>query len=107
MPPHRTASRGRSGKCRGAGRSGRSRTRAMMKGRRTPMPNAVRLHRFIAAPPEKVYRAFLAPDAVASWLPPFVFSCPVRELDARVGGGLRMTLRKFTTGNTHAFGSTY
>src|SRR3546814_1593581 len=97
MPPHRTASRGRAGKCRGAGRSGRSRTRAMMKGRRTTMPNAVRLHRVIAAPPEKVYRAFLEPDAVASWLPPFGFTCTVHELDARVGGGHRMTFRNFTT----------
>ncbi|HEY9566799.1 MAG TPA: SRPBCC family protein [Thalassobaculum sp.] len=71
------------------------------------MPNAVRLHRVIAAPPEKVYRAFLEPDAVASWLPPFGFTCTVHELDARVGGGHRMTFRNFTTGNTHAFGGTY
>src|SRR3546814_20550646 len=79
----------------------------MMKGRRTTMPNAVRLHRVIAAPPEKVYRAFLEPDAVASWLPPFGFTCTVHELDDRVGGGHRQQFRNFTTGNTNAFGGTH
>ncbi|MEX0409266.1 SRPBCC family protein [Aquibium sp. LZ166] len=71
------------------------------------MPNTVRLHRVIAAKPEKVYRAFLEPDAVASWLPPYGYLCTVHELDAKVGGMHRMSFRNFTTGNSHSFGGEY
>lgn len=71
------------------------------------MSNTVKLHRVIATRPEKVYRAFLEPDAVASWLPPFGFTCTVHELDAREGGKHRMSFRNFTTGNSHSFGGTY
>ncbi len=71
------------------------------------MPNTIRLHRVIAAKPEKVYRAFVEPDAVASWLPPYGFTCTVHELDAKVGGIHRMSFRNFTTGDTHSFGGTY
>lgn len=71
------------------------------------MPNTVSLHRVFAAGPEKVYRAFLEPDAVASWFPPFGFTCTVHELDAREGGRHRMSFRNFTTGNSHDFGGTY
>ena len=71
------------------------------------MPNTVHLHRVFAAKPEKVYRAFLEPDAVASWLPPFGFTCTVHELDARVGGRHRMSFRNFTTGQGHSFGGVY
>jgi uncharacterized protein YndB with AHSA1/START domain len=71
------------------------------------MPNTVRLHRVIAAKPGKVYRAFLEPDAVASWLPPFGFTCTVHELEAKVGGRHRMSFRNFTTGDSHSFGGEY
>lgn len=71
------------------------------------MPHTIRLHRVIAAKPEKVYRAFVEPDAVASWIPPFGFTCTVHELDARVGGRHRMSFRNFTTGQTHSFGGVY
>lgn len=71
------------------------------------MPSTIRLHRVIAAAPEKVYRAFVEPDAVASWLPPFGFLCTVHELDAKVGGKHRMSFRNFTTGGGHSFGGTY
>ena len=71
------------------------------------MSNTVRLHRVIAAKPEKVYRAFLEPDAVASWLPPYGFLCTVHDLDAKVGGTFRMSFRNFTTGNGHSFGGEY
>jgi len=71
------------------------------------MPSTVRLHRIITAKPQKVYRAFLEPDAVASWLPPFGFTCTVHELDAKVGGKHRMSFRNFTTGNSHSFGGEY
>ena len=71
------------------------------------MPSTIRLHRVIAARPEKLYRAFLEPDAVASWLPPYGFLCTVHELEARVGGYHRMSFRNFTTGHSHSFGGTY
>ena len=71
------------------------------------MPNTVRLHRVIATKPEKVYRAFIEPDAIASWLPPFGFLCTVHELEAKVGGTHRMSFRNFTTGDSHGFGGEY
>jgi uncharacterized protein YndB with AHSA1/START domain len=71
------------------------------------MPSTVRLHRVFTAKPEKVYRAFVEPDAVASWLPPFGYLCTVHELEAKAGGKHRMSFRNFTTGNSHSFGGTY
>ena len=71
------------------------------------MPSTIRLHRVIAAKPEKLYRAFLEPDAIASWLPPYGFTCTVHELDAKVGGNHRMSFRNFTTGDSHSFGGIY
>ena len=67
----------------------------------------VKLHRVLTAKPEKVYRAFLEPDALARWLPPHGFTCSVEKLEARVGGTFRMTFRNFTTGNGHSFGGVY
>jgi uncharacterized protein YndB with AHSA1/START domain len=71
------------------------------------MPNSIRLHRVFPAKPEKIYRAFLEPDAVASWLPPYGFVCTVHELEAKVGGKHRMSFRNFTTGEGHSFGGSY
>ena len=71
------------------------------------MPGTVRLHRVLTAKPEKVYRAFVEPDAVARWLPPNGFTCTVHQLDAKTGGTHRMSFRNFTTGNSHSFGGTY
>lgn len=71
------------------------------------MPKTVTFHRVLCAKPEKVYRAFVEPDAIASWLPPYGFVCTVHELDARIGGRHRMSFRNFTTGGTHSFGGTY
>lgn len=71
------------------------------------MPNTIRLHRVFATSPQKVYRAFIEPDAVASWLPPYGYVCTVHELDAKVGGTHRMSFRNFTTGGGHSFGGTY
>lgn len=71
------------------------------------MPHTVRLHRVLAAPPEKIYRAFIEPDALAKWLPPDGFACTVHHLDATVGGGYRMSFRNFTTGDRHSFGGTF
>lgn len=71
------------------------------------MPSRIRLHRVIAARPEKNSRAVLEADAVASWFPPYGFLCTVHHLDAEVGGSHRMSFRNFTTGASHAFGGRY
>ena len=71
------------------------------------MPHTVRLHRVLAAKPEKIYRAFLESDALAKWLPPNGFTCTVHHLDAKVGGSFRMTFRSFTTSQSHSFGGEY
>ena len=69
--------------------------------------NTVRLHRVLRAPAERVYRAFIDPDAMAKWLPPYGFTGRVHEIDARVGGGYRMSFTNFNTGKSHAFGGKY
>lgn len=71
------------------------------------MPNTVRLHRVIATKPEKVYRAFLEPDALAKWLPPNGFTCTVHSHEAKVGGKYKMSFRNFTNGQSHSFGGEY
>tara|TARA_R110000787_G_C13405242_1_gene443768 strand:- start:1052 stop:1495 length:444 start_codon:yes stop_codon:yes gene_type:complete len=71
------------------------------------MPSTVRLHRVLTAPSEKVYRAFLDPDALAKWIPPNGFIAKVHSMDAKVGGGFRMSFTNFTTGNSHSFGGAY
>ena len=68
---------------------------------------SVTLHRVLRASPEKVYRAFLEPDAIARWLPPYGFTCTVHHMDAKVGGTFRMSFRNFSTGNDHSFGGDY
>ena len=67
----------------------------------------VTLHRVLRAPPERVYRAFLDPDAMAKWLPPHGFTGRVLGMDARVGGSYRMQFTNFSNGQSHAFGGTY
>lgn len=67
----------------------------------------VRFHRVLRTRPERVYRAFLEPDAMAKWLPPYGFTCQVHHMEARVGGTYRMSFRNFGTGNAHAFGGEY
>jgi uncharacterized protein YndB with AHSA1/START domain len=69
--------------------------------------NTVRLHRVLAAKPEKVYRAFLEADAMAKWLPPNGFTCTVHNMDAKVGGKFKMSFKNFTTGKGHSFGGEY
>lgn len=67
----------------------------------------VRLHRVLRASPERVYRAFLEPDAMAKWLPPYGFTGQVHHVDAKVGGTYRMSFRNFGTGSSHSFGGEY
>lgn len=67
----------------------------------------IRIHRVLRCPPQKLYRAFTEAGAMAKWLPPYGFTCTVHEMDARVGGGFRMSFHNFTTGNGHSFGGEY
>jgi uncharacterized protein YndB with AHSA1/START domain len=67
----------------------------------------VRLHRVLKAPPERVYKAFLDPEAMAKWLPPHGFTGKVHAMDAKVGGGYKMSFTNFGTGQTHSFGGTF
>lgn len=71
------------------------------------MPSTIRLHRVVRANPERVYRAFLDPDAMVKWLPPNGFTGKVHHLDARVGGTYKMSFTNFTSGNSHSFGGKY
>jgi uncharacterized protein YndB with AHSA1/START domain len=71
------------------------------------MPNTAQFHRVLRATPERVYRAFLNPDAMVKWLPPHGFTGKVHEIDARVGGSYRMSFTNFTTQQSHSFGGTY
>ncbi len=67
----------------------------------------MRLHRVVKAPPGRVFRAFLDADALCRWLPPYGFLGKIEQLDARMGGGYRMSFRNFGTGHVHAFGGSF
>jgi uncharacterized protein YndB with AHSA1/START domain len=69
--------------------------------------NTVRLDRVLKAPAERVYKAFLDADAKAKWLPPHGYTGKVHNIDARVGGGYKMSFTNFSTGKSHSFGGTY
>jgi uncharacterized protein YndB with AHSA1/START domain len=69
--------------------------------------NTVKLHRVLRANPERIYRAFLDPDALVKWLPPHGFTGKVHHLDARVGGSYRMSFTNFSTGQSQFFGGEY
>jgi uncharacterized protein YndB with AHSA1/START domain len=72
------------------------------------MPNnSVSLHRVLKASPEKVYRAFTEPNALAWWLPPYGFLCIVHEMNVKVEGTFKMSFHNFSTGNGHSFGGKY
>lgn len=69
--------------------------------------NKVTVHRVLKAPPEKVYRAFTEASAIATWLPPYGFTCTVHEMNVKAGGGYKMSFLNFSTGNSHSFGGKY
>ena len=71
------------------------------------MPSTIKLHRVFKATPDRVYRAFLDPDAMAKWLPPHGFTGKVHSIDARVGGRYKMSFRNHSTGTSHSFGGEY
>ena len=69
--------------------------------------NSVSLHRVLKASPEKVYRAFTEPNALASWLPPYGFLCTVHEMNVKAEGTYKMSFHNFSTGNGQSFGGRY
>jgi uncharacterized protein YndB with AHSA1/START domain len=71
------------------------------------MPSTIRLHRVLRAAPERVYRAFLDPDAMVKWSPPNGFTGKVHHMDARIGGSYKMSFTNFTTGKSHSFSGEY
>jgi uncharacterized protein YndB with AHSA1/START domain len=71
------------------------------------MPSTIRLHRVVRATPDRVYRAFLDADAMAKWLPPHGFTGKVHQMDAKVGGGYKMSFTNFNTGTRHSFGGKF
>ena len=71
------------------------------------MPSTIRLHRVFKTTPERLYKAFLDPEAMAKWLPPNGFTGKVDRMDARVGGSYHMSFTNFTTGSSHSFGGEY
>jgi uncharacterized protein YndB with AHSA1/START domain len=71
------------------------------------MPSTIRLHRVFKTTPERLYKAFLDPEAMAKWLPPNGFTGKVDKMDARVGGSYHMSFTNFTTGSSHSFGGEY
>ena len=73
----------------------------------TAPTGTVTLHRVFRAPPDRLYRAFIDPDAMAKWLPPHGFTGRVLSMDARVGGRYRMQFTNFSNGQSHAFGGEY
>jgi len=71
------------------------------------MPSTVRLHRVLRSTPDRIYRAFLDPEAMSKWLPPNGFTGKVHQMDARVSGTYRMSFTNFTSGKSHSFGGEY
>ncbi|MFO1532572.1 MAG: SRPBCC domain-containing protein, partial [Thermoplasmatota archaeon] len=78
-------------------------TITLSKGKTT----SLRLVRVIKAPAERIYQAFLDPDAMAKWLPPHGFTGHVHSIDARVGGSYRMSFSTINRSWGHTFGGTY
>lgn len=71
------------------------------------MPGTVRFHRVLKAPAERVYRAFITPEAMAKWLPPHGFTCTVHHMEPRVGGTFKMSFTNFATRQSHSFGGEF
>lgn len=69
--------------------------------------NTVRLHRVLRAKADRVYRAFIDPDAMVKWLPPHGFTGKVHSIEAKVGGAYRMSFTNFSTGGSHSFGGKF
>jgi uncharacterized protein YndB with AHSA1/START domain len=65
------------------------------------MSRTDRAFRVIAAPPERVYAAFIDPVALEAWLPPKGMSARVERFDPRSGGSYRMVLTYEDSSSAH------
>ncbi len=71
------------------------------------MPSTVQFHRVLRTTPERLYRAFIDPDALVKWLPSNGFTAKMHHSDPRVGGSYKMSFTNFTSGKSHSFGGEY
>jgi uncharacterized protein YndB with AHSA1/START domain len=71
------------------------------------MPSTIRLHRVLKTTPDRLYRAFLDPDALVKWMAPHGFTAKVHHMEPRVGGTYKMSFKNFSTGSSHSFGGEY
>jgi uncharacterized protein YndB with AHSA1/START domain len=71
------------------------------------MPSTVQFQRVLRTTPDRLYRAFIDPDAMVKWLPPNGFTAKVHHMDARVGGSYKMSFTNFSSGRSHSFGGEY
>ena len=71
------------------------------------MPSTVQFHHVLRSTPERLYRAFIDPDAMVKWLPPNGFTAKVHHMDPRFGGTYKMSFTNFTSGGSHSFGGEY
>ncbi len=71
------------------------------------MPNSIKLHRVLRTEPENIYRAFLDAEAMSKWLPPNGFTGKVHQMEAKEGGGYKMSFTNFRTKKSHSFGGKY
>jgi uncharacterized protein YndB with AHSA1/START domain len=71
------------------------------------MPNTIKLHRVLKAPPARIYKAFIDPDAMCKWLPPHGFTGKIHQHEAKVGGSYKMSFTNFGTGSSHSFGGKF
>jgi uncharacterized protein YndB with AHSA1/START domain len=69
--------------------------------------NSVTLHRVLKAKPEKVFRAFSDPIALAWWISPYGLLCTIETVEFETGGNFRMSFINFSTGNRHSFGGKF
>src|ERR1700739_2443299 len=56
------------------------------------MPRTDKESRVTAAPPQRVWAAFVDPEALLAWLPPGGMTGRFERFDARPGGSYRMVL---------------
>lgn len=71
------------------------------------MGNVIQLHRVFSAPPERVYQAFLDPDALVKWMAPHGFTVKIHYLHAVEGGDYKISFKNFSTGSQHTFSGIY
>ena len=71
------------------------------------MPSTIKLHRVFKTTPERLYKAFSTPEALAKWMAPHGFVGKVHAMDFRKGGTYKMSFMNLGTGSSHSFGGEY